>query len=99
MTVNTEEGLHTGESPELASFRVKVIQFLNDSVNAGLACPAFGAIMPPAHFDAARAWQRHCFDHGFAGVEWPSEYGGQGLSPAHGAVWDDECARAGVTPG
>lgn len=65
---------------------------------SGVACPAFGAIMPPALFDVARTWQRQCFGHGFAGIDWPAEYGGRGLSSAHAVVWAQECARAGVAP-
>lgn len=71
--------------------------FIAESLAAGEACPSFGAIMPPAMFDVARAWQRRCFDHGFAGIDWPAEFGGRGLSADHAAVWNEECARAGVT--
>jgi len=71
-------------------------EFIAASVADGSACPAFGAIMPPAMFDIARAWQRRCYDHGFAGVDWPSEFGGRGLSRAHADAWSEECSRAGV---
>ena len=81
-----------------AEFRSTVAEFIGDSVASGVACPAFGAIMPPAMFDRARAWQRHCFDHGFAGIDWPTEYGGRGLSAAHATVWSQACAAAGVAP-
>lgn len=52
--------------------------------------------MPPALFDTARRWQRRIHEAGFAGIDWPVEFGGRGLSAAHAAVWHDECARAGV---
>jgi alkylation response protein AidB-like acyl-CoA dehydrogenase len=71
-------------------------EFIERSVADDTACPSFGAIMPPAMFERARRWQRHCYDHGFAGVDWPAEHGGRGLSAAHAAVWNEECARAGV---
>jgi alkylation response protein AidB-like acyl-CoA dehydrogenase len=35
---------------------------------------------------------------GFAGLHWPVEHGGRGLSRAHTAVWMEECARAQVSP-
>ena len=70
--------------------------FIAAAVGDGRACPAFGAIMPPAMFERARGWQRHMYDHGFAGIDWPPEFGGRGLSLDHARVWAEECARAGV---
>lgn len=49
--------------------------------------------MPPAMFEPARRWQRHIHDHGYAGLNWPAEYGGQGLGQHHANVWFEECAR------
>ena len=37
-------------------------------------------------------------DGGFAGLHWPVEHGGRGLSRAHTGVWLEECARAQVQP-
>jgi len=71
-------------------------EFIAASVSDGSACPAFGAIMPPAMFDRARAWQRRCHEAGFAGIDWPAEFGGRGLSPEHADAWSEECAAAGV---
>jgi alkylation response protein AidB-like acyl-CoA dehydrogenase len=58
----------------------------------------YGAICPPDLVEQGLAWQRHLVAHGYAGVHWPLEFGGQGLSPAHQSVWLLECARAGVPP-
>jgi alkylation response protein AidB-like acyl-CoA dehydrogenase len=38
------------------------------------------------------------YDNGFAGLHWPTEFGGQGLTPAHHGAWVEECAKAGVPP-
>jgi alkylation response protein AidB-like acyl-CoA dehydrogenase len=76
--------------------RVDARDFIAAAVADRAACPAFGAIMPPAMFEPARRWQRHMYDHGFAGIDWPTEYGGRGLSLDHARVWAEECARAGV---
>ena len=78
--------------------RSEASRFIVASVADGSACPAFGAIMPPAMFERAREWQRACYDHGYAGIDWPAEYGGRGLSAEHALVWSEECARAGVAP-
>ncbi|MFT7647442.1 MAG: alkylation response protein AidB-like acyl-CoA dehydrogenase [Candidatus Poriferisodalaceae bacterium] len=85
-------------SPEAEVFRPVASQFLQESLTSGIACPAFGAILVPALHDQAVAWQRHCNEHGFAGLHWPTDFGGRGLSVAHTAVWNEECARAEVAP-
>jgi alkylation response protein AidB-like acyl-CoA dehydrogenase len=56
----------------------------------------YGAICPPELVDAGVAWQRRLHDAGYAGIHWPVEHGGRGLTPAHNAVWQLECAKAGV---
>jgi alkylation response protein AidB-like acyl-CoA dehydrogenase len=35
------------------------------------------------------AWQRLLWDHGYAGLTFPTEHGGRGLSSAHALVWAD----------
>lgn len=82
----------------LDTFRSEIIRFLDDAVASGHACPGYGAILSPAFYDRAIAWQHHCFDAGFAGIHWPTACGGQGLSRAHAAAWYEECARAQVAP-
>ena len=39
-----------------------------------------------------RGIQRTLFDGGFAGICFPTEYGGQGLPPAYQRAFDIECA-------
>jgi alkylation response protein AidB-like acyl-CoA dehydrogenase len=58
----------------------------------------YGAICPPDLIDEGVAWQRLLHDAGFAGIHWPQEHGGRGLTAAHDAIWKLECARAGVPP-
>jgi alkylation response protein AidB-like acyl-CoA dehydrogenase len=86
--------MSTEIAPE--QFRQDAAAFITESVDADLHCPAFGAIMPPALHDRARAWQRRMFDHGFAGLHWPVEYGGRGLDRRYTAIWAEECAKAQV---
>lgn len=45
-----------------------------------------------AQFD--RDWQRKLYHHGWAGVPWPKEYGGLGLSGLAQVIWYEELARA-----
>ncbi|MGH1504113.1 MAG: acyl-CoA dehydrogenase family protein [Acidimicrobiales bacterium] len=85
-------------SPELGAFRSRTIEFLADAKERGVACPAFGAILPPPLHDQGRRWQKEMAEAGWAGLHWPTEYGGQGLSKDHTAIWYEECARAQVAP-
>lgn len=52
--------------------------------------PAHGPLA--AQFD--RDWQRKMYDHGWAGVAWPKEFGGLGLSGLQQVIWYEELARA-----
>jgi alkylation response protein AidB-like acyl-CoA dehydrogenase len=58
----------------------------------------YGAICPPDLIDAAVEWQQLIYNAGFAGLHWPTEHGGQGLSPVHHGAWVEECAKASVPP-
>jgi alkylation response protein AidB-like acyl-CoA dehydrogenase len=40
------------------------------------------------------AWQRKQYDGGWAGVSWPQEFGGLGLSLTRQLIWHEEYARA-----
>jgi len=59
------------------------------------------AAPPPAHdWDARVAydcgWQRKLFDAGYAGINWPKEFGGRELSATEQLVYYEETARAGA---
>ena len=58
----------------------------------------YGPICPPDLVDAGLAWQRRLTEAGYAGIHWPVEYGGLGLTAEHNGIWLLECARAGVPP-
>ena len=87
-----------GTETSLDAFRAEAVQFLSEAVDAGEACPAYGAILVPALHERARRWQRHCYDSGWAGLHWPAACGGRGLSRDHTGVWVEECERAAVAP-
>ncbi|MGZ4726952.1 MAG: acyl-CoA dehydrogenase family protein [Acidimicrobiales bacterium] len=58
----------------------------------------YGAICPPELIEHGVAWQKRIADAGYAGIHWPVEFGGRGLTPEHNAAWMLECAMAGVPP-
>lgn len=43
-------------------------------------------------------WQRTQWGGGWAGISWPVEYGGRGLSLVEQLIWYEEYARAGLPP-
>lgn len=81
-----------------AEFREAVRRYLAAAVESGDACPNFGTIMPPSFHDRARHWQRHMYEHGFAGIDWPVDFGGRGGTIELAGIWGEECARADVAP-
>jgi alkylation response protein AidB-like acyl-CoA dehydrogenase len=58
----------------------------------------YGAICPPDLVEQGVAWHRKVHEAGYAGIHWPVEYGGRGLTPEHNSIWMLECALAGVPP-
>ena len=60
----------------------------------GTTAPSFR----PTFRDEGVAWQRRLFDAGFAGIHWPEQHGGRGLTPAHTSAWIEACARVEVPP-
>jgi alkylation response protein AidB-like acyl-CoA dehydrogenase len=56
----------------------------------------YGAICPPDLVEQAVDWQRRIHGSGYAGIHWPEQHGGRGLTIEHTAAWQHECASAGV---
>lgn len=60
--------------------------------------PAHGAPPDETNWPARRAydtgWQRKLFDAGYAGINWPKEYGGRGAALSEQLVYYEEIARA-----
>ena len=90
MTAVTQEG------PSVEELRSTAAAWLAD--HRGEAPRDYGAILPPELAEEGRRWQRQLFDAGFAGIHWPAEHGGRGLTPEHQAAWITECALAQVRP-
>jgi alkylation response protein AidB-like acyl-CoA dehydrogenase len=73
-------------------FRAELRAWLNQAV------PAHGAPPPINDWPARRAydtsWQKKLFDAGYAGINWPKEYGGLDASLTEQLVYYEEIARA-----
>ncbi len=81
------------EDPELDRFRAECRDWLEDHVPKGPRPPEGLALR---EYDLA--WQRTQYEGGWAGVSWPEEYGGRGLSVLEQLIWHEEYARAGAPP-
>ena len=79
---------------EVEEFRSQAAAWIAEHADA--APPDYGAICPQDLVDRGMAWQRAINDAGYAGIHWPVEYGGRGLTPEHNTAWQYECALAGV---
>jgi alkylation response protein AidB-like acyl-CoA dehydrogenase len=51
------------------------------------------------HVRACKEWQRKLFDGGWAGITWPTEYGGRGGTAIEQAIFNQEMARFEVGTG
>jgi alkylation response protein AidB-like acyl-CoA dehydrogenase len=76
-------------SPEENQFREEVRTWLEENVPRGKR-----AMHGPEMRAFDTAWQRKQYDGGWAGIAWPKEYGGKGLSLIRQLIWHEEYARA-----
>ena len=66
------------DSPEQARFRHEVRTWLEENLPPGWRTAAFE--MPESAEQEVRflkSWQRKLYDGGWAGLDWPEEYGGR----------------------
>jgi alkylation response protein AidB-like acyl-CoA dehydrogenase len=79
-------------------FSAKQIEF-RDQVRTWLAENAPTEQRPPSGLAMREydlGWQRTQFMGGWAGIAWPTEYGGRGLSLLEQLIWFEEYGRAGL---
>jgi alkylation response protein AidB-like acyl-CoA dehydrogenase len=50
----------------------------------------------PGRREYDTAWQRMLFDAGYAGINWPKEFGGRGATPTEHLIFLEESERAGA---
>jgi alkylation response protein AidB-like acyl-CoA dehydrogenase len=77
------------DTPEEEAFRGEVREFI--AANLPSTSKARGA---RRFEDADRDWSRQLGEAGYAGLTWPTEYGGAGAPYAHQAIFLEELARA-----
>jgi len=77
-------------SPEEERFRAEARAWLE--ANKPAKRPAAHDLVGWRDFD--RAWQRTMFEAGWAGINWPREFGGRGATLMEQLIWYEEYARA-----
>ena len=79
-------------TPDEEMFRSELRAWLADAV------PSIGEPPEVTDFAARRdydtVWQRRLFDAGYAGVNWPVEFGGRGSTPTEHLIFLEETERA-----
>jgi alkylation response protein AidB-like acyl-CoA dehydrogenase len=93
------------DTPEEAAVRAEVRAWLEanaipkghpDDFSAGIWTDAYGE---DTYLERCRAWQARLAEGGWAGITWPTRYGGRGGRPIHQAIFNQEQARFGVSLG
>jgi alkylation response protein AidB-like acyl-CoA dehydrogenase len=87
------EAMLPQETPEEERFRSKVRAWL---AGVGLEAVSARAAADPSLEGAmarAKSFQSKLFAAGFAGISWPAEFGGQGLTNRHEIIFIQEAAR------
>jgi alkylation response protein AidB-like acyl-CoA dehydrogenase len=72
-------------TPAQDAFRAELREWLASNVPSDLASPD-----TREGFEQHRAWERALADAGFAGLSWPSSYGGRDLDVVHQAIFEEE---------
>jgi alkylation response protein AidB-like acyl-CoA dehydrogenase len=85
--------LTLGDSPEEATFRAEVCEWLERNCEWA---PRLDPAPSKEQLAAWKAWSCELHSAGYAGITWPREYGGRGLPLSHQAIWLQERARAEV---
>ena len=82
-------------SPEDEDFRRELRSWLDTSLPTEMRQPAFWADKSEdEQFAVRRQWEADKAEAGFAGILWPTEYGGRGGTPTMKAVYDEEMVKA-----
>jgi alkylation response protein AidB-like acyl-CoA dehydrogenase len=80
-------------SPQEERFRENVRAFLEANLPLGWGTVGYAAPKGEAQIEFLRDWQRKLYEHGLLGLEWPTQYGGQGATLVEKAIFNEEMAK------
>jgi alkylation response protein AidB-like acyl-CoA dehydrogenase len=81
--------MRLGDSEDQARFRAQLRGWLRAHVP-----PAQSGAPRVWEAEELRSWSKALWHAGYAGITWPGEHGGRGLSPAYQAIYAEESALA-----
>lgn len=87
-------------SKEQEEYRQHVKKWLLNNIPEGWGTPKY--ILPDdeeARGKILRDWDRKLYEGGFAGISWPKEYGGQGLTHVEEIIFDEEAGKLNAPSG
>jgi alkylation response protein AidB-like acyl-CoA dehydrogenase len=93
------------DTPDEAAFRAEARAWLDAHAPAKGGPDDFsggyleGTSDVHTHVARAKEWQKLLFDEGWAGITWPTRYGGRGGTAVQSTIWNQEMGRYGVTVG
>ena len=82
------------DTPEEAAFRKEIRDWLEQNLSQETKDSSIGVGAAEERVETLIAWQAKLNEGGWAGVSWPKEYGGRGLSLVEQAIFYQEMARA-----
>jgi alkylation response protein AidB-like acyl-CoA dehydrogenase len=82
------------DSPEELAFRAELRDWLATTIPTLPGKPAITDWPGRREYDTT--WQKLLFDAGYAGINWPTEYGGRGATPTEHLIFLEESERAGA---
>lgn len=85
--------LRYGEADE--RFRAEFRRWLDENLPTEWRAPGYWQRLDPDEsFERRREWETGKARAGFAGIHWPTEFGGRGGTATQKAIYDEEMARA-----
>ncbi len=82
------------DSPGEAAFRLEARTWLEANLPENWRTPEYREPETPAEEVAfLRGWQRKLYDGGWAGLDWPREFGGREVDVIRSLIWQEEYAR------
>ncbi len=91
--------MHIGDSPDEATFRANARAWLSHHATPRTTAQTMHYDDLGTHVGDCRQWQRILHDNGWAGITWPTSFGGRGASPIEAAIFGEEQSRFAVASG
>jgi alkylation response protein AidB-like acyl-CoA dehydrogenase len=89
------------DTPEEAAFRAEARAWLDQhaTLKSDASQDALAKAAVEGHVERCMQWQRTLYDGGWAGITWPKEHGGAGLSGVQAGIFKQEEGKYDVSTG